>query len=217
MITRYFKGKSIAGIEMEKKVIRKSEDYGLQQDGLKQLAANRDDLASTDTPIIRGDLVMRAALNPNSKLHTKWDGPWVVLDETETDAYQLASANGHILHNLINIAQVRKLNADERKNWANDFWEASDCLKLYDTRAKEQREMRDLDVRLKEATVEHLEAQKRGEVVSLDKHAAITAERKSRIKGRRPIAAVETPVATTPEELGVGKRIRRLPFKLRDT
>ena len=72
--------------------------------------------------------------------------------------------------------------------------------------------MRDLDVTLKEATVDHLEAQKRGEVVSLDKHAAITAER----KGRRSIAAVEIPVAIIPEELGVGKCIRRLPFKLRD-
>jgi hypothetical protein len=39
----------------------------------------------------------------------------VVLDEAETDAYQLASAKGHILHNFINIARVRNLNVDERK------------------------------------------------------------------------------------------------------
>lgn len=135
---------------------------------MKQLEANKDDVESTNTPIIRGDLVMRAALNRQSKLHSKCNGSWIVYDLTNAKAYQLASGNGHVIYSLVNVARIRKLNVEERKNWANgDFREASDRLKRYDTRSKEQWETRGLDVRLKEATTEFLETQERSEIVSL--------------------------------------------------
>lgn len=45
---------------------------------------------------------MRAPINRLSDLHPTWEGPFVVLDCTDLDAYQLASANGYMLENLTN-------------------------------------------------------------------------------------------------------------------
>ena len=104
---------------------------------LERLARSQDDSYST-SPILPGDLVMRTPLNRKSKLHPQWDGPFVVLDSTEKDIYQLATANGHVLKNLMNINRLRKLNSDERKQYTGDFWDASNRLKLHDERARNQ-------------------------------------------------------------------------------
>ena len=66
---------------------------------IEKLAKKRGDTNFKD-PIIPGDLVMRSPINRKSKLHPKWDGPFVVLDSTDTDVYQLATANGYKLPNL---------------------------------------------------------------------------------------------------------------------
>ena len=84
---------------------------------------------------------MRTPLNRKSKLHPKWDGPFVVLDSTDKDVYQIAIANGHILSNLVNAARLRKLNESERKQYTGDFWEASNRLKLHDQRARDQKQL----------------------------------------------------------------------------
>ena len=111
---------------------------------LEQLAKSRDDDLYSASPILNGDLVMRTPLNRKSKLHPRWDGPFVVLDSTDKDVYQLATANGHILPNLVNVKRLRKLNADERKQYTGDFWDASDRLKLHDQRARDQNEAHEL-------------------------------------------------------------------------
>src|SRR5213078_456949 len=49
---------------------------------LERLAAQRDD-ASIEQPITAGDLVMRDIPNPKSKLHPRWDGPFVVLEASD--------------------------------------------------------------------------------------------------------------------------------------
>jgi len=82
---------------------------------LEHLAKSRDDSAYFTTPIIHGDLVMRSPLNRKAKLHLKWDGPFVVLDSSDKDGYQLATANGHILENLVNVERLRKLDKNEQK------------------------------------------------------------------------------------------------------
>jgi len=104
---------------------------------LEALAKARDE-SYPGKPILTGDLVMRLPLNQKSKLHPRWEGPFVILDSTEKDVYQLGTANGHILENLVNIERLRKLDADERKQYTGDFWEASERLKLYDERARNQ-------------------------------------------------------------------------------
>ena len=105
---------------------------------LERLAKSTDDNSYSATPIIFGDLVMRASLNRKSKLHPRWDGPFVVLDSSEKDVYQLATANGHVLENLVNRKRLRKLDQDKRKQYTNNFWEASNRLKLHDERAHNQ-------------------------------------------------------------------------------
>ena len=70
---------------------------------LEKLAKSRDNDSYSASPILNGDLVMCTPLNRKSKLHPRWDGPFVVLDSTDKDVYQLATASGHILKNLVNV------------------------------------------------------------------------------------------------------------------
>jgi transposase InsO family protein len=119
---------------------------------LEKLAKNRDDTAFLNDPIMPGDLVMREPLNRRSKLHPRWDGPFVILGATDKDVYQLATANGYTLPNLHNVARLRRLDKNERIRYAGDFWDASNRLKLYDRIAKEQSELNDVNKRLADAT-----------------------------------------------------------------
>jgi len=96
---------------------------------MQRLADARDDTAFLTDPLQPGDLVMRSPINRKSKLHPEWDGPFVVLEVTDKDAVQLASANGYIINNLVNKARLRKLDIDERAKYRNEFWEASNRLK----------------------------------------------------------------------------------------
>jgi hypothetical protein len=176
---------------------------------LERLAKSRDD-SYFATPIIHGDLVMRAPLNRKTKLHPKWDGPFVVLDSTDKDDYQLATANGHIIGNLVNVERLRKLDEGERKRYSGDFWEASSRLKLHDKRAKDQTQLQDLDVQLKKATLENLEAQKLGKPAPLNKIAEISSQR------RRVENELQTDLPTAPPTPDLGQRVRRLPSRFRD-
>jgi hypothetical protein len=88
---------------------------------LEKLAKNRDETAFLNNPIMPSDLVMRELLNHKSKLHPRWDGPFIILGATDKDVYQLATANGYTLPNLHNVARLRKLDKDERIRYAGDF------------------------------------------------------------------------------------------------
>ena len=161
---------------------------------LECLAKSRDS-SYLAKPIIIGDLVMCSPLNHESKLHPRWDGPFVVLDSSDTDTYQLATANGHILENLINVDRLRKLNEDERKQYTGDFWAASERLKLHDKRARDQRQLRDLDVELKKATIVSLDAQKLNKPAPLNKIVEI-ASQKCQIERQLRSDADSSPPAT---------------------
>jgi len=89
---------------------------------MQRLADARDDTAFLMDPLQPGDLVMRSPINRRSKLHPKWDGPFVVLGITDKDPVQLALANGYIINNLINKACLRKLDSDERVKYRDEFW-----------------------------------------------------------------------------------------------
>jgi len=105
---------------------------------MQRLADARDDTAFVTDPLQPGDLVMRSPINRKSKLHPEWDGPFVVLEVTDKDAVQLASANGYIINHLVNKARLRKLDTDERVKYRNEFWEASNRLKRHDVLAKQR-------------------------------------------------------------------------------
>ena len=142
---------------------------------LKRLAKSRDDPYPAN-PIIVGVLVMRIPLNHKSKLYPGWDGPFVILDSTEKDVYQLATANSHILENLVNVQCLRKLNEDEHEQYTGDFWAASSRLKLHDKYAQDQKALQDLDVELKKATIVNLEVQRLGKPAPLDGIAEIRSQ-----------------------------------------
>jgi hypothetical protein len=93
---------------------------------LEKLAMSRDESAFAKDSIMPGDLVMRSLLSRKSKLHPRWDSPFVVIDSTEQDVYQLATASGYKLQHLVNVARLRKLWADDqRAKYVGDFWAAS--------------------------------------------------------------------------------------------
>ena len=113
------------------------------------------------------DLVMREPLSRKSKLHPQWDGPFVVVGSSEKDVFQLDTANSYKLPHLHNIARLRKLNKDERARYVEDFWDASNRLKLHDSIAKEQSELSDINIRLVKATRQHLQDQHSGVRIDL--------------------------------------------------
>ena len=180
------------------------------QAALERLAKSRDD-SYPASPIILGDLVMRSPLNRKSKLHPGWDGPFVVLESSDKDTYQLATSNGHILENLVNLNRLRKLDENERKRYTGDFWAASERLKLHDRRARDQQQLQDLDDELRKATLANLEAQKLGKPAPLNQIVEISSRKR---QAERQIADSSPPTASSSPALS--KRIRRLPSRFRD-
>jgi len=144
---------------------------------MERLARNREEYSAKEG-IQDGDLVMRHVLNRKSKLDHQWDGPFVAVTSTDKDAYQLSGPNGYVLQNLVNQACLRKLTLSEIEKYAGEFWKASDRLKLHDRRVKEKHELRDLEKKVAQATIDALEAQKQGKPSSLERHAELSAQRK---------------------------------------
>ena len=184
------------------------------QDALERLSHSREETSSPDSHILIGDLVMRRPLNRKSKMHPKCEGPLVVLASSDKNVFQLATANGHILKTMTNRARLRKLKLHERARYIGEFWDASNRLKSYDQRAKQEDQLREVETKLKEATLENLEAQKRGKPASLQKHAELGAERRQLIESMQSEETSKAPTAPEPSP-HLGKRIRQLPVRYR--
>jgi len=107
--------------ELEKLQKHRSESAQLYRKSLEKLAANRDQYLK-ETTIGRGDLVMRKRINVESKLHPRWDGPFVIVSSTPEGTYHLATANGRM---QANQAQLRRLSHSETRRYVNDFWHTS--------------------------------------------------------------------------------------------
>jgi hypothetical protein len=185
------------------------------QTSLEKLASSRDHTAFLRGPIIPGSLVMRSPINQKSKLHPKWDGPFIVLASSDKDTYQLASANGYVIRNLVNETRIRKLSLEECERYTGEFWEASKRLRSQDLNAKHQRELHDVDVQLRKATTDQLEAQRKGEPSSLQKIAELSKQKRQIVETQK--AAEQTLVEDTPPQRDTTKRIRRLPWRLRQS
>ena len=111
--------------------------------------------------------------------------------------YQLATANGHIINNLVNHARLRKLDEAERKRYTGDFWEASKRLRLYDKRAKDQRQPAVDKPGTQSPTANKPRAQSPRRPVLLDSITVHT----------QPVSAFPTP--------DLNRRIRRLAVRYR--
>jgi hypothetical protein len=127
---------------------------------------------------------------------------------------QLATFDGHILRNLVNREWLRKLDANERKKYTGDFWDASERLKLHDRRARDRSQLQNLDVELKKATLENLEAQKLGKPAALTQIAEVNSRRQQVQEQPQSYAESACPSSPVPPE--PAKRVRRLPSRYRD-
>jgi transposase InsO family protein len=82
-----------------------------------------------------GDLVLRKS-ERQSKLHPRWDGPFLIYDVSEKNTYQLMTRNGYILRHLYNGNRLRPYfqRADRRYAEAPDsaLWYASGDLQRRD-------------------------------------------------------------------------------------
>jgi hypothetical protein len=121
---------------------------------------------------------MRSPLNRKSKLHPKWDGPFVVLNSTTKMHINWPHQTVTFSGNLVNRARIRKLDESERKKYTGDFWEASSRLKLHDQLAKDQKQLQDLNVELRKATLANIEAQRLGKPAPLTQIAEISTRKR---------------------------------------
>ena len=80
-------------------------------------------------------------INRKSKMHPRWDGPFVILEIRDKN---VATANGYILKHLVNKDRLQKLSESEAKSYVDEFWEASDRLKKHDALAKQRQRLNDL-------------------------------------------------------------------------
>jgi hypothetical protein len=122
--------------------------------------ANARDNNYVDKAISVGDLVMRKPINIQNKLSPKWDGPFVIVDQTDKNTYQLGSANGYIVRRLINGERLRKLSEKELTRYEGEFWHASRRLKVYDEKAKKNSELHEADMAMREVALENMKLQK---------------------------------------------------------
>jgi len=148
------------------------------RDAFAKLADTRDD-NYIDKAISAGDLVMRKPINIRNKLWLKWDGPFIVVDYTDQNTYQLGTANGYIVRRLINGERLRKLSEKEVKRYRGEFWHASSRLKVYDERAKKENELHDAEIEMRKVALENMRLQK--EAAELRAKADADAEEKAQV------------------------------------
>lgn len=78
-----------------------------------------------------GDLVLRKFDGRPTKLHPKWDGPFIVKDSTPEGVYTLMTSNGHVLRMNYNASKLKKFSGSQ-----SDFFFALQELHRRDNNAK---------------------------------------------------------------------------------
>jgi hypothetical protein len=94
-----------------------------------------------EDPLGPGDLVLRKN-KARTKLHPRWDGPFVVRASTDKNVYQLQTRNGYVLRHLYNRNCLRQYFLSSRSE--SSLWFASPDLKKKDAhfQAQENRKTR---------------------------------------------------------------------------
>jgi len=188
---------------------------------------------------------MRKPINLKNKLWPKWDGPFVVLEYTDKDTYQLGSSNRYVVRNLVNGARIRKLSSNELKKYRGGFWHASGRLKAVDERAKRENELHEAEMAMRKVALANMEAQRkaaelkaqrnadRGAIEKGDKEArenivklaeaakmhkekeAEYLEAEKQVKEREEVEEARRKEKEKSEDPGRGKRVRKLHWKLK--
>ena len=214
------------------------------REAYRKLADIRDD-QYLESGVTAGDLVMRRPINLKNKIWPKWDGPFVVLEYTDKNTYQLGSSNGYVVRNLINGERIRKLSLKELKRYRGGFWHASGRLKANDERAKRENELHDAEMAMKKVALANMEAQRKAAELkaqrNADRDAVKRADEEARenmvklaeatklrkekeakyleaqkeIKEREEAEEARRKDKEDGETLGRGQRVRKLHWKLK--
>ena len=102
-----------------------------------------------------------------------------------------------------------------RKKYTGDFWEASSRLKLHDQLAKDQKQLQNLNVELRKATLANIKAQRLGKPAPLTQIAEISTRKRETEKLLRSEA--NSPSTLPPPPRAPNKRLRRLPMRYRSS
>ena len=214
------------------------------REAYRKLADTRDE-QYLDSGITAGDLVMRKPINLKNKMWPKWDGPFVVLEYTDKNTYQLGSSNGYVVRNLVNGERIRKLSSKELKRYRGGFWHASGRLKANDERAKWENELHEAEMAMRRVALANMEAQRKAAELkaqrNADHEAVERADREARehmvklaeatklrkekeaqylaarkeIKEREEAEDARRKENEESENLGRGKRVQKLHWKLK--
>lgn len=103
---------------------------------LEQEALRRED-TYRDRGIGIGDLVLRRTKD-ESKLHPRWDGPFIVHDLTDRNTYQLRTRGGYILRTLYNAERLKPYHSSEPEP---RLWYSSAELQRRDAKARFERDL----------------------------------------------------------------------------
>lgn len=85
----------------------------------------------TERDLRPGDRVLRSFEGRPSKLHPKWDGPFIIRDAYPNGTFSLMTSNGHVLKANINGSRIKKFNGSK-----DEFYYASSMLQKRDRRAR---------------------------------------------------------------------------------
>ena len=127
---------------------------------------------------------MRKPINFRNKLWPKWDGPFVVVDYTDKNTYQLGSANGYVIRRLVNGERLMKLSEKELRKYRGEFWHASSRLKVYDEKAKKENELHDADMEMRKVALENMRLQKEAAELRMKADADAEAQAQANAEAR---------------------------------
>jgi hypothetical protein len=98
---------------------------------MERLASGRED-RYRERALAVGDWVKRKN-ESQSKLHPRWDGPFIIHNVTDRNTYQLRTSNGYVLRNLYNGTRLSRYHPSSA---STPLYIASDDLKRRDERER---------------------------------------------------------------------------------
>nr|VWP00786.1 Methylenetetrahydrofolate reductase (EC [Ganoderma boninense] len=102
-----------------------------------EAAAEKRENTYRDRGIGIGSLVLRRSPEA-TKLHPRWDGPFVVHDLTDRNTYQLRTKNGYVLRTLYNAERLKPYNTSEA---APRLWYSSAELQRRDAKSRVENDL----------------------------------------------------------------------------
>jgi hypothetical protein len=120
-------------LEHVQDLARFRQEANVRAESRMEKEAGQRDERYRETGLGIGDLVKRRH-EAGTKLHPRWDGPFIVRDVTDKNTYQLQTRNGYVLKNLYNGARLRRYFPSSSSE--NALWFASSGLRQKDNVAR---------------------------------------------------------------------------------